>query len=127
MFKLCTTCRADWGKKDGGKKPLLSPQNGLLLDPIPDQLRGLAPLERQIIAQVQTCMTLVLLPHGGLLARKRQFIQLPMSIVEVVNQLPARGKCFVSRPRNQDGAPLYNKMDENTRHADVSFKLGLPF
>ena len=67
--------------------PSLSTQlNCLCVDSIPDELDRLNSLEKKLLAQIQVCMTIVLLP-GGQYAEKGLIVDLPQDLESFVGKL----------------------------------------
>ena len=70
---------------------LCSLLNGLQIDSIPDAINCLSSLEKKLLARIQICMTVVLLP-GGQYAEKGLIVDL-LRDVELVENLNGIDTC----------------------------------
>ena len=75
--KLCRTCYSQLSQ--GSIPTLCSLLNGLQIDSISDEINCLSSLEKKLLAKIQICMTVVLLP-GGQYAERGLIVALPRNV-----------------------------------------------
>ena len=81
---LCRTCCSYLSRQ---KMPALSSfGNSLGIDSIPEELSCLSSLEKKLLAKIQVCMSMVLLP-GGQYAEKGLIVNLPNNVESFVDRL----------------------------------------
>ena len=66
--------------------------NGLQIDSIPDAINCLSSLEKKLLARIQICMTVVLLP-GGQYAEKGLIVDLLRDVETFVENLNGIDTC----------------------------------
>ena len=82
--KLCSMCYKYLAE---GKIPSLSSDlNSLKVDNVPEDLSCLNSLEKKLVAKIQVCMTLIILP-GGQYAEKGLIVDLPQDVESLVGKL----------------------------------------
>ena len=82
--KLCSMCYKYVA--EGKMAPLSSDLNSLKIDNIPDELSCLNSLEKKLLAKIQVCMTLIILP-GGQYAEKGLIVGLPQDAESLIGKL----------------------------------------
>ncbi len=82
---ICFTCDRHLRK---GDIPPQAIANGLRLDPIPDELKHLNPLEKHLICIIQAFQKIVPLPKGGQKGVRGQMVCVPADLQKTADTLP---------------------------------------
>ena len=135
--QLCHTCYKYVCQ--GTIPPLSSELNALGIDYIPNEISSLSSLEKKLLARIQVCMTVILLP-GGQYAEKGLIVDMPRDVESFVEEITgidnmclvqfefdstigSRG-CFLTDPfkvvRGFVWLKANNRLYANTRIADLN-------
>ena len=82
---ICFTCDRHLRK---GNVPPQAIVNGLRLDPIPEELKALNPLEKHLISIIQAFQKIVPLPRGGQKGVRGQMVCVPADLQKTADTLP---------------------------------------
>ncbi len=82
---VCFTCDRHLKKGDVPPQAIV---NGLKLDPIPEELKVLNPLERHLISIIQPFQKIVPLPKGGQKGVRGQMVCVPADLQKTADTLP---------------------------------------
>ena len=101
-YRVCVKCNelryintgnndAPYECKRCSKDPAtLSVENDMDPGPVPEALAGLTQIEKMLISQYTPMITVVRLPRGGQHGYRRNVINLPQDVQELVQSLPRR-------------------------------------
>ncbi len=82
---ICFTCDRHLKKGDVPPQAIV---NGLRLDPIPEELKVLNPLEKHLISIIQAFQKIVPLPRGGQKGVRGQMVCVPADLQKTADTLP---------------------------------------
>ena len=83
--QICTTC---YGALKQNRLPAQSTMNQLEPEPIPDVLKNLCPLERQLVSKIIPFMQIYALPKGNQKGLKGQIVLVPVNVIDTICKLP---------------------------------------
>ncbi len=113
---ICTTCDRHLKKE---KVPPQAIVNGLRMDPIPEELKVLNPLEKHLISIIQPFQKIVPLPKGGQKGVRGQMVCVPADLQKTADTLPwtpdknSLVKVKLKRKLNYKGHHLYMTVSQD--------------
>ncbi len=113
---ICFTCDRHLKKGDIPPQAIV---NGLRLDPIPEELKVLNPLEKHLISIIQPFQKIVPLPKGGQKGVRGQMVCVPADLQKTADTLPwtpdqnSLVKVKLKRKLNYKGHHLYMSVSQD--------------